>query len=289
MPLRLFTLGLLLLTGASAGAADLLARGATLQQQGKHREALALFQRASKAGDAVGDYGLGVLYFQGEGVRKDIAASTRHFRAAAKKAYAPAAYNLGNAYLRGHGVKPDIKQAEYWWRRAARQGYARAQFNMGALLYENGSQALREEGIAWYRAAAMQGFDEAREHLRQLEEPLMIDDLEWDPRREPQRSEGRLMTLPPANYTVQLFSSTGTEGAKKFIARHKLQEAAAVFRFSKNGKAWTGVVFGVYSNRGEAAETIDALKPALKRSGPWPRKISDIQAKIETVRKLADR
>ena len=55
------------------------------------------------------------------------------FRQAADKGNAQAQYNLGIMYKNGQGVKRDDKEAVKWFQRAADQGHAKAQSNLGVI------------------------------------------------------------------------------------------------------------------------------------------------------------
>ena len=276
---------LTLLPGTQGLSADeLLDQGAELQRQGKLQEAVKLFSDTAEVGDPVGAYGMGVLYFQGKGVPKDMEKSSHWFQIAAQKGYAPAQYNLGNAYLYGRGIGKDLDQAERWWRKAAQQDYTRAQFNLGALLYGGGAtQAMREEGIAWFRTSATAGFEKSLEKLKEIDEPVAYEEIEPDPDREPLRSEARLMTFDPQGFSMQFFSGSKPESASKYIAEKQLEGQALRFRFFKDGTTWTAVVYGEYETRGQAQSTIDSLKMELKGSKPWIRSLADIQEKIQQV------
>ena len=268
----------------SLRADELLDAGVELQRQGKLLEAVGLFSGTAEVGDPVAAYGMGVLYFQGTGVPKDMAQSTGWFRIAAEKGYAPAQYNLGNAYLHGRGTGKDLDQAAHWWRKSAQQGYTRAQFNMGALLHSNGNTpAMREEGIAWFRASAERGFAKSLEKLDAIGEPLDYAGIDPDPSREPLRSEARLITFDPQGSTMQLFAGSKPVSAEKYIAGKQLEGLALPFRFFRGKELWTAVVYGEYPSREQARSMIDSLKPELRNAKPWIRSLADVQGKIQQV------
>ncbi len=277
----------LLLGPCSSQADELLKRGAELVQQGKQTEAIGLFRDSADSGDPSGDYALGVMYFEGTGVPKDMQKSTRHFRKAAQRGHVLAQYNLGNAYVHSRGVPRDLDQAEKWWREAATRGYARAQFNLGALLYNDSTlPALREEGIAWYRAAAQGGFFKAAEKLEELDEPLNYADIGADAGRQPLRDEAYLMTLPADSYLIHLFSGSLTSSADRFIQGNQLNGLALRFRFPHRNGIWTGVVHGGwYEDAKEARSMVDKLKKSLRDAGPWVRPVREVQNHILSARK----
>jgi hypothetical protein len=268
---------------------DLLHQASELIEAGRGREALVLFTRAAEEGDPAGEYGLGVLYFQGSGVARDIDESTRHFRAAAQRGHVLAQYNLGNAYLHGRGVEKSLDDAELWWRKASMAGYVRAQYNLGTLLLENaGTEELKEEGIAWLRTSAERGFPKAAEKLQSLDEPLTLEQREAGSDRDLLRSEARLLTLNPDFYSIQLFSGRRAASADNFIAEYGLADRALPFRFLRGEEVWVGVVYGLYENGGDARQTVGELKATLKDAGPWLRPLAEIHASIRAVWGMAD-
>ena len=95
-------------------------------------------QRLANQGNASAQYNLGVMYYEGEGVRQDYIKARQWYEKAANQGNAKAQYNLGNAYSRGKGVRQDYAKAAQWFEKSANQGDALAQYNLG-LMYENGA------------------------------------------------------------------------------------------------------------------------------------------------------
>jgi TPR repeat protein len=115
---------------------------------------------------AGGQYSLGVMYANGEGVPEDDAEAVRWYRMAADQGHAKAQYNLGLMYGTGEGVSEDDAEAVKWYRLAADQGVAFAQNNLGNM-YFNGEGVLKNyaEAVKWYRLAADQGVAAAQYNL----------------------------------------------------------------------------------------------------------------------------
>ena len=59
-----------------------------------------------------------------------MASAVYWYRKSAELGYAKAQYNLGMCYYYGQGVSKDISKALKWWRRAAEQGLVDAQYNL---------------------------------------------------------------------------------------------------------------------------------------------------------------
>ena len=78
--------------------------------------------RLADAGNAEGEYHLGVLFENGQGTTQNYAAAALWYRAAAEQGLAVAQYSLGYMYERGLGVAQDNVQAHLWYNLAAAQG-----------------------------------------------------------------------------------------------------------------------------------------------------------------------
>lgn len=100
---------------------------------GDYQSALAIFSSAAEEGDAVGQYGLGAMYRDGDGVPQDYKAAVRWYTAAAEQGLALAQYDLGVMYSEGKGVPQSDKAAVRWYTPAAEQGLAKAQNNLAAM------------------------------------------------------------------------------------------------------------------------------------------------------------
>ena len=196
----------ILAMGAAADAARAdLKNAISTYKAGKYTAALKEFTSLAKAGDAIAQYNVGVMYLTGRGVAKDPALAARWHRSAAEQGLAVAQYGLGVMYYMGEGVDQDHEAAATWFRKAANQDYADAQFNLGvmhfngqgvrrdmsevvkwislaaaqghkdamfrmAMMYEEGDpfRGDRDEALRWYRRAAAKGHDTARARVALL-------------------------------------------------------------------------------------------------------------------------
>ena len=79
-------------------------------------------------------------------------------RSKAEQGDAEAQYNLGMLYYEGHGVRQDYATARHWWEQAAAQGTALAQYRLG-VLYQKGRGVPQDDATAreWFEKAAAQG------------------------------------------------------------------------------------------------------------------------------------
>jgi len=76
--------------------------------------------------EAIENFEAGVILLQNRN-KKSIAQSIAYFKQAAKKSK-EASYNLGVIYYKGEDVKRDLAEALIWWGRASNQGDVRADF-----------------------------------------------------------------------------------------------------------------------------------------------------------------
>ena len=114
-----------------------------------------LFRPLAEQGDALAQFGLGLMYRDGKGVPQDTQEAVKWYRKAAEQGFAQAQHNLGWMYSNGQGVPQDAQESVKWYRKAAEQGDAQAQFNLG-LMYSNG-QGVPQDFIrahVWYSVAA---------------------------------------------------------------------------------------------------------------------------------------
>lgn len=121
---RIMVAALLLVASSWASAGFL--EGHAAYGRGDYQTALKEFRPLAEAGVARAQYGLGVMYDNGEGVPQDYAEALRWYRKAAEQGGASAQYNLGNLYRRGQGVPQDYIEAHKWFNLSAVAGDADA-------------------------------------------------------------------------------------------------------------------------------------------------------------------
>jgi hypothetical protein len=76
----------------------------------------------AELGDVEAQYNLGVMYDEGAGVERDLAAAAAWYHKAAEQGFVDAQTNLGIMYYHGQGVARDPAEAAYWFREAASHG-----------------------------------------------------------------------------------------------------------------------------------------------------------------------
>lgn len=109
---------------------------------------------------------LGMLQFEGRGVRQSYGDAGELFHSAASQGHIPSSFMLGWMYSHGNGVAPDYLVAKQWYERAANAGHVDAQYQLGEL-YRLGFRDA-SSAVLWYRRAAEQGHPDARRSLAQM-------------------------------------------------------------------------------------------------------------------------
>lgn len=129
---------------------------------------LPALKKAAESGDPKAQCELGVLYFSGDGVPKDIKESIRLFTLSAEKKYLDSQVNLGWIYRHTPGFEDLAKSAKYYVL-AAQQGDPESQYII-ALMYKAGEGLTKDEKSAaeWMLKAALQKHPEAQSALGNL-------------------------------------------------------------------------------------------------------------------------
>ena len=117
--------------------------------------ALSIWRTLAKDGYADAQYALGVAYFKGEGVTRDLGESLHWFELAANAGNPQAMFNLGAAYWEGNGTRQSYSEAVDWWKKAATAGQHASQYNLGLAYYlGKGAEQDLEQALHWIRQAA---------------------------------------------------------------------------------------------------------------------------------------
>lgn len=109
-------------------------RGFDAYDQRKYSEAAALWRKAADLGHARAQNGLGVLYRDGIGVKRDPKEAVRWFLESASRGYAIGMYNLALMYKDGTGVMRNDVEAYKWFYLASSINFdIKAEFERNAL------------------------------------------------------------------------------------------------------------------------------------------------------------
>lgn len=133
--------------------------GEDLYQRGFYPEAIDQWQADAEAGDAYAAYRLGVEYYDGQVVPRDLELSARYQQLAAELGSPAGMFELAASYEEGVGVEQNISEAARWYLASAERGYPPSQHNV-ATMYEDGVGLERNlvQAYVYYSLAVEQGF-----------------------------------------------------------------------------------------------------------------------------------
>ena len=166
-----------------------------------YSKALELFNKAAQENNDKAMFALSVIYFNGDGVKKDIdksllwakksaffgninayeklgnynASKTNYkeafnwFEKAAKRGSAKSQYNLGYFYTGGLGVKRDLDKALFWYTKSAEQNHIDAQLNLGFMyIAGHGTKVDYSKAVYWIKKAKELGSQKANEMWKEF-------------------------------------------------------------------------------------------------------------------------
>lgn len=139
-------------------------------QKGRNDEAVRLLKPLSDTGDPRAQLHLGMLYYNGKGVKENERLAVELFGKSAKQGNVEAMLQLGNAFTFGNETPRLVADADVeaakWYFRAASAGNADAQYSLGLLFMAGkGVQKNDEEAAAWMKKAAQQGHKDAQSYV----------------------------------------------------------------------------------------------------------------------------
>jgi len=161
-PAGLLPLALMLVAPVQAGTEE----GIAAFEAGDYERAYRELEPEAEAGDAEAQYYLGGMYWQGNGIEKDLQQARNWMEKAGRAGHVGAALELGYMYSNGIGIDVDKERAARLYREAADAGDPVAQRNLG-LMYKEGEGVEKnyEQAAIWFREAARQGDAIAAEKL----------------------------------------------------------------------------------------------------------------------------
>jgi TPR repeat protein len=121
------------------------------------------FRKAAEQGDAGAQHNLGAMYYEGDGVPQNATEAEKWFRLAAEQGLANHQYVLAIIYLYGEIIPQNLSKAERWLRKAANQNHVKAQYYLGYMYYNGqGLPPNGSEAEKWFQKAAEQNFENAQ-------------------------------------------------------------------------------------------------------------------------------
>lgn len=159
---------------AIPAAADPLVDALRAIESGRHKQAVQMLTPLANSGNALAQYRLGMLYYNGQGVGEDEKLAIYWWKKAAAQGNVESMFQLGSAFLFGTQAAkfvpdPD-REAAMWYFQAASAGHAEAQYHLGLLfLAGKGVIESRQEAARWMQKAASQGHSEAKKALTSID------------------------------------------------------------------------------------------------------------------------
>ncbi len=124
-----------------------LAVGQKALDEGDYDVAFNTFYDLATQGDATAQYQLGLLYYQGLGIRQNYDEASHWYLRAGQQGHADAQYSLGNMFLMGEGVAQDDEKAISMYQLAADQGHDAARHNVTNLKRVSTNKSVSAEEI----------------------------------------------------------------------------------------------------------------------------------------------
>jgi TPR repeat protein len=176
IPAAILALGAMLgATLAAAPAAAGFAEAMAAYRIADYRKAYEEFLPLAENGMAAAQFKIGLMYENGRGVDKDLAAAQQWYALAAEQGYSRAQYNLGFV----HYSLNDISGTTEWWGRAAESGDEQAMFSLGFIFAEGDRTPHdRVQAHMWYDLAAAHGSADAARKRDQLARAMSADEID---------------------------------------------------------------------------------------------------------------
>ena len=178
--MKLITLAfaaLLTVTSTQLVAQD-FEEGLAAAQVGDFLTALQEWEPLAASGDPRAQFGLGLMYYNGQGLPQDDIEALKWYQLAAEQGHSDAQLNLGAMYRNGRGAPENFVLAAKWYRIAAKQGHSLAQDNLGTLYYfGHGVSQNNLTAHMWSNLAFIGGSIEAGPRRDFIAEEMTQDDL----------------------------------------------------------------------------------------------------------------
>ena len=119
---------------------------------------------------------LAALYYKGEYVEQDKEKSFIMMKSCADQGYAIAMHNVALSYLHGEGVNKDINECLRYYKLAASQDFAKSHYHLGYMyLYGDEVPQDYDEGFYHLYKAALLGNEDARDLIKQIGNQSQLD------------------------------------------------------------------------------------------------------------------
>lgn len=144
---------------------SILRQGIEAFDEHRFEDAFNFLQYPASRGKSEAQFLLGMCYYNGDGVKKDLSEAVKMFRRAAEQNNLQAQFKMGVCYLDGTGVNAREDEALYWLQKSAEQGNNEAQLFLGDFYYEKGTILGFSEALKWYQKAEKTGKSDRKEQM----------------------------------------------------------------------------------------------------------------------------
>lgn len=241
-----------------------------------YKNAAASFLVAAEKGHDEAQFYIGMCYFEGKGVQRDLTKAIQCFRKSAEKGNSDAMFQLGECYFNGYGVIKDLDEAVNWYRQSASKGNAIAMVKLGDIYYEGKIlEENKSEAFKLWKGASEKGNDNAMSRRAYClfngigTEKNINEAIEWSRRAVQERT----------TYNNQ-------DQQKKYVALRKAYESA------EKGDVDAMMELGLAYRDGNSGPINGYLLSAgvekdLKESTKWYRKAAE-NGKAEAMNRLGE-
>ena len=125
----------------ATSAEDLFDQGLSAYRGKQFSQAAELYQKACNGGERKGCHDLGLMYYRGEGMTKDLNRAADLFKRACDAGGSGGCQDLGLMYSRGEGVAKDLNRAADLFKRACDAGVAPGCTDLGLMYYKGEGEA----------------------------------------------------------------------------------------------------------------------------------------------------
>jgi uncharacterized protein len=125
----------------SISAEDLFDQGLSAYRGKQFSQAAELYRKACDGGERKGCHDLGLMYYRGEGMTKDLNRAAGLFKRACDAGGSGGCQDLGLMYSRGEGVVKDLNRAAGLFKRACDAGIAPGCTDLGLMYYKGEGEA----------------------------------------------------------------------------------------------------------------------------------------------------
>lgn len=145
---------------------------------GDYEAAIAEWQPLAEAGDAEGQFGMGLLYTNGFGVPFDNDQGLKWYQLSADQGHGQAQCNLAVMHANGWGVPQSDAEAFKYYSLAAEQGVTQAQASLAKMYVRGyGTPVDNREAYKWYSIASEMGDTGASFKLEELSAKMSAEDV----------------------------------------------------------------------------------------------------------------